>query len=25
VDRQGEITWLGAVPWSMTIGMSCSD
>ena len=25
VDRQGEIAWLNAVPWSMTIGLSCGD
>jgi hypothetical protein len=25
VDRSGEITWLGAVPISMTTGFSCAD
>ncbi len=25
VDRRGEITWLGATPWSMTLGFSCAD
>lgn len=25
VDRRGELTWLGALPISMTIGFSCAD
>lgn len=25
VDRDGTITWVGARPWSMTIGFSCAD
>jgi hypothetical protein len=25
VNRDGKITWLGAKPWSMTIGLSCAD
>lgn len=25
VDRQGNITWLGALPISMTVGFSCAD
>ncbi len=25
VNREGEITWLGATPWSMTLGFSCAD
>jgi len=25
VTREGEVTWLGARPWSMTIGFSCAD
>jgi hypothetical protein len=25
VDRDGAITWVGARPWSMTIGFSCAD
>ena len=25
VNRDGSITWLGAKPWSMTIGQSCAD
>ncbi|GAP12906.1 hypothetical protein LARV_00646 [Longilinea arvoryzae] len=25
VDRDGEIKWLGAEPWSMTTGFSCTD
>jgi hypothetical protein len=25
VSREGEITWFGARPWSMTIGFSCAD
>jgi hypothetical protein len=25
VNRDGSVTWLGAKPWSMTIGQSCAD
>jgi len=25
VTREGDITWIGARPWSMTIGFSCAD
>ena len=25
VNRDGNITWLGARPWSMTIGLGCAD